>query len=106
MRKEIARIQSTSLGFEGHGIFTAVLNVDYGGSNQGLGGHNLVRIVNNYIPAVLRACCVSRWEDLPGRTIFVLFAPEDAGGFRPLGIEPLPMDGGERMLFSDFIAAV
>ena len=40
MSREIvnARIRSTTLGVEDHGIFTAWLNLDYGGSGQGFGG--------------------------------------------------------------------
>ena len=35
--KQIAKIESTHLGYEDHGILTAHLYVDYGGSHQGIG---------------------------------------------------------------------
>ncbi len=34
-----ARIDSTMLGIEGHGIMTCMIGLDYGGSHQGFGGY-------------------------------------------------------------------
>ena len=36
-----ARIESTTLGFEDHGIFTYWVMLDFGGSGQGFGGYGL-----------------------------------------------------------------
>lgn len=105
LRREVARIDNVSLGFEEHGVFTAMLFMNYGNTRQTIGCHNLVSIAGAYLSAMLRACGVSLWEELKGRTIYVLFALDDIGGNNPLGIESLPMDGGKQMIFSDFLEA-
>jgi hypothetical protein len=75
-----AKIKSTYLGIEDHGIFTAYLDLDYGGSGQGFGGMSLDgppgdggegnRIGSAYgaefIMRVLRTLEVGSWEKLPG----------------------------------------
>ena len=101
LQREVGRIQSTSLGFEDHGIFTFVLHMDYGGAGQGVGGYYLKETAGEFIPAILKAVGVNTWEELKGRTIFVLFAPDDVRKFKPLGIEALPMDRGARLLFAE-----
>jgi len=65
-----AKITSTFLGFEDHGIFTYILYLDYGGSGQGagliaLGGE----FTDNHIRGILKTLEVESWEDLPGRHI-------------------------------------
>lgn len=109
MRKEIARITSTMLGLEDHGILTFFLHVDYGGKCQGIGGRLLSTgvpprassCVGDLVLGILRACGVRRWEDLPGRTIYALF--EDGAGWsdQPIGIENLPTEAGGQFLFAD-----
>lgn len=102
IRQEVGRIKSTSLGIdEDHGIFTFWLNMDYGGSGQGVGGYNLTQTAHKFVPAILKAVGVSAWEQLAGKTIFVLFAEDDPRKFKPLGIEALPMDRGSRLLFAE-----
>lgn len=101
-RRELARIESTTLGVEDHGIFTAVIHVSYGGRRQGIGCHNLSEVAGKYIPAMLNVCGADEWEKLRGKTIYVLFEPEDKNYYRPLGIESLPFDGSIQMIFSDF----
>lgn len=112
--KRIAKIESVSLGFEDHGILTTWLFCDYGGSCQGVGGLVMSTVnepkepavaipgFGNYIVGVLRACGVSKWEDLPGRTVFMLFDKDAGMHDQPLGIEPLPTEEGERFLFNDW----
>lgn len=121
MRKDIAKITDTMLGTESHGIFTCYLTVDYGGSGQSVGGYSLDTPIQDengkhagrigtgygmeFIIRVMRACGVSKWEDVKGRTIFVLQDLEpDAlalGTAKVLGIENLPTEKGEQFIFAD-----
>ena len=85
--KRIAKITGTMLGVEDHGIFTAMVYVEYGGGAQGIGGfalacptHKTEEFVFNgndyaakFILGVLSAAGVPTWERLNGRTLFVLF---------------------------------
>lgn len=73
-----AKITSTSLGVEDHGIFTAWLTLDYGGGGQSFGGFALdtwdearkKRIGSAYgmefIARILETLEVATWEKLPG----------------------------------------
>jgi len=87
-----ARIESTSLGTEDHGIMTYTLYLDYGGSCQGFGGFALDdpplkgkkdRIGVAYgiesVMRILRVVGVEKWEDLPGRYIRV--KSKEGGGW-------------------------
>lgn len=114
MHKEIAKIESTSLGTEDHGIFTAMLRVNYGGSSQSIGGYSLdeydpdlKRRVGTafgleFIKRVLGVCGVTEWEKIKGRTIFVLRQSEGFGA-KVLGIASLPTEGNETFLFQDLV---
>lgn len=100
----IAKIKETMLGYEDHGIFTALLNVDYGGAGQSVGGYDL-RLPNQariFILGVLRACHVERWEQVKGRTIYVLF---DGTSYHDkiMGIAPLPTEQGKVFLFEELM---
>lgn len=103
MNKRIARVESTHLGNEDHGIFTAMLHVNYGGSVQGVGGYVLGDHASDFIQGVLCACGVDSWEKVKGRTILVLTDGESFGA-AVLGIENLPTEPGERFLFADWQA--
>ena len=124
-RKDIAKIRSTMLGYEGHGILTVMLDVEYGGGScQGVGGYGLdeprrdddgkfvgrfgTAFGMEFVCRTMRACGVERWEDLPGRTIFVLQdLPEGSsplGTSRVMGIENLPPEPGERFVFHELSA--
>lgn len=77
-----ARIVSTMLGVEDHGIFTLMVHLDYGGAGQGFGGYALDgprkdsqgEFVGRFgsaagmqcIMDLLNALGVDRWEKLPG----------------------------------------
>jgi hypothetical protein len=109
MHKVIGKIEKTMLGFE-HGILTATLSINYGGAGQGIGGYvlansDLLSPAGKWITRVLLACGVESWEQLQGRTIYVLKASE-AYGAETLGIENLPTEPGERFLFEEWSAAV
>lgn len=70
-----AVILSASIGFEDHGILTAYLRLDYGGTHQAFGGYNLQAKGGNYagvfIARTLRVIGVDSWDQLPGKTIRV-----------------------------------
>lgn len=68
---ENARIVSTFLGIEDHGIFIAVLHLDYGSTRQGFGTHDLEYedYQIGYLRLILEVVGVEKWEDLPGKYI-------------------------------------
>ncbi len=114
--KRIAKITQTMLGYEYHGIFTAQVFVDYGGSGQGIGGYCLDEPVRDdagdhigrrgtaygmeWIARFMRACGVDSWEKVKGRTILVI-TEDDSWNARVLGVENLPTEPGERFIYSD-----
>lgn len=60
-----AKIESTMLGFEDHGIFTYMIHLNYGGSGQGFGGYVLGGDYGtNTIKKILEVVGVDKWEDL------------------------------------------
>lgn len=66
------RIESTSLGFEDHGIFTYSITIDYGGSGQGFGGYALGgEYTDKVIKGLIKAVGVENWEDLKGEYVRV-----------------------------------
>jgi len=75
-----ARIASTFLGIQDHGIMTFLLPIDDGCCSQGYGGFGLDKgrldimgegIGINAIRAILECLGVKKWEDLPGTLIRV-----------------------------------
>lgn len=67
-----ARIKSTMLGFEDHGLLTFWLTLDYGGNiEQGFGGLNLSYKGANLslLGSLLRTVGVDSWEKLPGQIV-------------------------------------
>ena len=76
-----ARIRSTQLGIEDHGVLTAFLHLEYAGSVQGFGGYALDdwrekegRRVGTawgmeFIARVLALVGAEKWEDLPGHYV-------------------------------------
>ncbi len=63
-----ARIESTMLGFEDHGMITAFVQLKWDGGSQAFGGYNLKHPAYGaaYIEGVLRAVGVDSWEKLKG----------------------------------------
>jgi hypothetical protein len=126
--KVIAKITHTRLGYEDHGLFDLSLCVDYGGSGQWIGGYCLDTPVwrdvdgsamhqrppgaegdmkrwgtsygMEFIARTLRACGVTSWEKIAGRTIIVL-KEHDGWNAPVVGIENLPTEKGERFVFAD-----
>jgi len=75
METKNARIESTMLGKEDHGMFTFYLHLDYGGSGQGAGGYCLSD-KNGYVSLkiigkILEIVGVETWEELVGKPIRV-----------------------------------
>lgn len=121
--KVLAKITATSLGYEDHGILTAQVFVDYGGSSQGIGGYCFDEPIRDddgafvcrrgtaygmeWIARFMRACGVDTWERLVGRTIYVL-KDSDGWNARVVGVENLPTERGERFIYSELasLAAV
>ncbi len=68
-----AKIESTMLGFEDHGILTAFIHVNYGSSEQGFGGYGLggPDAMRVFIENVLQVVGVDQWESLKGKYIRV-----------------------------------
>lgn len=79
-----AIIAGTFLGVEDHGIMTFMLQLDYGGSNQGFGGYALDEydkendtrvftvVGGEAIKHILRVVGVRCWEHLKGKPIRVI----------------------------------
>ena len=83
-----AIIKSTMLGYEDHGILTAFVTLDYGGSGQGFGGRAFDEPIKDpltndfisrrgvaygmeWIARVLNTVGVESWEKLPGTPVRV-----------------------------------
>lgn len=114
MHEKIARIESTMLGIEDHGIMTAMLHVSYGGSGQGIGGYAFdqyeeetgkragTAFGTEWIMNVLRVAHVDEWEKLKGKYIIILNEDLDYNS-KVLGIKSLPPDGDEIFIFKNLV---
>lgn len=81
-----AVIKSARITNDDHGLLTAWLDLDYGGSGQGFGGFSLylpksytnhggslkANYAGHFIWRVMEVAGVERWDQLPGKTIRVL----------------------------------
>jgi hypothetical protein len=95
---QVARITSTYLGTEDHGILTAYLHVEGDGWGIGVGGYGLDaydeaekrRIPTAYgldhIVQLARTVGAPSWEKLPGLEVLVLFESAHAWGGTAVGI--------------------
>jgi hypothetical protein len=74
-----AKIEEVSLGFEGHGILTIGLTLDYGdGGHQGFGGYALggrddaeTQHLHRWICGLLKTVGVDYWRQLEGKYVRV-----------------------------------
>lgn len=96
-----ARIETTTLGFEDHGIFTFWLMLDYGGAGQGYGGYGLdeprrddsgkylgrrgTAFGCDAIVRLLEVLDVDSWEKLPGKPCRVKGGGCGSGGIEAIG---------------------
>jgi len=79
-----ARIRNTMLGWEDHGIFTCMIDLDYDGEGQGFGGYALDKFNGErneksarhgtayglqFIMEICRVVGVEKWEDLKGKYV-------------------------------------
>lgn len=76
---ELATIGFTRLGREDHGIFTFILDLDYGGSGQGAGNYALndPEIFGKAVQGIIDFFGNS-WENIKGRKVYAL--KEDHNG--------------------------
>lgn len=89
VEEEIARIESTHLGFEDHGIFSITVRFEGDGWGQGFGP---IFFREDVVKAILKACGTSTWEGLKGRVVFVL---RDKPFDLIRGMKPLPINSGQ-----------
>lgn len=77
-----AIIKSATITADDHGCLSAWVHLDYGGSGQGFGGHvlylpksyshhELKSVAGHFIWRVMEVAGVSKWGDLPGKTVRV-----------------------------------
>lgn len=74
MKTEIknGKIESTHLGFEGHGIFSSMITIETDDGHQGFGGYSLGgKSGMEFIETTLKTLEVEKWEDLKGKLIRV-----------------------------------
>lgn len=69
-----ARILSTHLGPEDHGIPTAMLTLEGQHDSTGFGGYDLRHHGIGYVTQLLSALCVSTWEKLPSQVVRMAIA--------------------------------
>lgn len=88
---EIGVIRSTRLGYEDHGIFTAMIDLSFGGGSTGQGAgfmcldrgykpdpddYKTIRVGTAYgldhIMQIMRTVGVENWEDLKGKQVIAL----------------------------------
>lgn len=69
MTIENAKIESTMLGYEDHGIPTSFLNLKFGSSNQGFGGYDLrsTSAMLKWVLGVLNVLGVNEWSKVTGQ---------------------------------------
>lgn len=78
-----AKISSTFLGYESHGILTCYLRLDYGGISQSFGGYYLSHYGLEMIQEILKVTEVESWENLKGNYVKVYI--DSSGVIRRIG---------------------
>lgn len=103
--KVIGKITRTFLGAneDSHGILTATLDIDHGGSSCRIGGYALgtkdTAFGMQFVKHLMDAAGATKWEEMAGRTIFVIRQGDAYGP--AIGIENLPTERGGRFIFHE-----
>ena len=82
MEERNAVIKSARITSGDHGLLSAWVNLDYGGTGQGFGGyclylpksfrhHKLESVAGHFLWRVMEVAGVSEWDELPGKTVRV-----------------------------------
>lgn len=115
---QIATIESTSLGFEDHGILTAMLHCSWQGGGVGVGGFCLDQPKDknsrdysragtayglDHIIRLIETVGVGSWEKLTGREVIVLFKGKSMLGATAAGIAGVTND--KVLILADHAAA-
>lgn len=100
LTERLARIESTFLGTEDHGIFTALITLDYGGAGQGAGMLDLRHsdAAFRFVAGVCRVLGVDSWEKVVGRQVFALIDGDGSGMVR--GLKGLPFESDATFVFA------
>ncbi|WP_251151391.1 hypothetical protein [Cellulosimicrobium sp. Marseille-Q4280] len=102
------KITDVFLGFEGHGIFTMTLTVDFGGSQAMIGGYNLqgdTGFAAAFIRGVLQATGSNDITQIKGKTVLLISRNDrHSASVGALGIKQMPFDGGSEFLFDEAAA--
>lgn len=88
-----AKISSTMLGIEDHGIMTFSMMMDMGGTGQGFGGYSLDGRAGEVghsksiqcIRKILETVGVMKWEDLNGKLVRIRKDSEWNGPIKAIG---------------------
>lgn len=98
---QIGTIKSTALGWEGHGILSASLMIEWKGGGVSVGGFCLDEPVDresgnyerkgtayglDHIMWIMKTVGVDQWEALVGKQVIVLFEGKSAWGSQSVGI--------------------
>lgn len=116
---KVAKIKSTMIGVEDHGILTAYLHVEGDGWGIGVGGYSLDTPIKDendkflrreptaygldQIVQMARTVGVSTWEKLPGREVLVLFDTPNSWGSTAKGIAHIS-DEDKVLILKDHLA--
>jgi hypothetical protein len=68
---ELGLIEHTALGYEDHGIFTYMLDMDFAGHNQGFGGRFIANL-RDVLESILKVTGSNGWESVRGKRLYAL----------------------------------
>lgn len=109
----IAKIVSTFLGVEDHGIFTASLITEFPGGGVGVGNSALdsyneatreregTAFGLDQIKKIMSTVGVSAWENLKGQRVIVLFDGDHQTTLGMLSVGIANVDSGEALIFKE-----
>lgn len=98
---QIGTIRSTSLGYMDHGVLSAFVQVEWVGGGVGVGGFVLDEPKDrdnkdysrrgtayglDHVIRIMETVGVSKWEDLVGKLVVVLFEGKNYVGSRSVGL--------------------